>query len=92
MGSDPSTDVAVLRLNAVGDVPVVTIGDSSKLSVGQVCRETAPPSRGLLTCRALVGLVLRDRVGPSDGGMLSSAVPPDTASVSRGECCLEPTK
>lgn len=36
VGSDPSTDIAVLRLNAGGGFPVVPIGDSSKLRVGQV--------------------------------------------------------
>lgn len=36
VGSDPSTDIAVLRLNSGGKVPVVSIGDSAKLRVGQV--------------------------------------------------------
>lgn len=36
VGSDPATDVAVLRLNAAGPFPVVPMGDSSKLRVGQV--------------------------------------------------------
>lgn len=38
VGSDPATDVAILRLNAVGGVPVVPIGDSSNLRVGQVVK------------------------------------------------------
>lgn len=36
VGTDPSTDIAVLRLNSGGGVPIVPMGDSSKLRVGQV--------------------------------------------------------
>lgn len=36
VGTDPATDIAVLRLHTTDGVPVVPIGDSSSLSVGQV--------------------------------------------------------
>jgi Do/DeqQ family serine protease len=35
VGSDPRTDVAVLKASAPGDLPVVPLGDSDKLRVGQ---------------------------------------------------------
>lgn len=38
VGTDPATDIAVLRLNSGEGVPTVPMGDSSKLRVGQVCR------------------------------------------------------
>jgi len=35
IGSDPKTDIAVLKINATG-LPTLTLGDSSKLNVGDV--------------------------------------------------------
>jgi serine protease Do len=35
IGSDEKTDVAVIKINAKGDLPVVRLGDSSKLRPGQ---------------------------------------------------------
>jgi serine protease Do len=35
IGMDPRTDVAVIKINAKGDLPVVRIGDSSKLRAGE---------------------------------------------------------
>jgi serine protease Do len=35
VGSDPKTDIAVIKISAKGDLPVAVLGDSEKLSVGQ---------------------------------------------------------
>jgi serine protease Do len=35
VGQDPATDVAVIRINAPGDLPVLPIGDSDRLKVGE---------------------------------------------------------
>ncbi|WP_243369673.1 DegQ family serine endoprotease [Geotalea sp. SG265] len=35
VGSDPKTDIAVIKIGAKGDLPVAVLGDSDKLSVGQ---------------------------------------------------------
>ncbi|ACM19386.1 periplasmic trypsin-like serine protease lipoprotein DegQ [Geotalea daltonii FRC-32] len=35
VGGDPKTDIAVIKINANGDLPVAVLGDSDKLSVGQ---------------------------------------------------------
>lgn len=35
VGSDPKTDIAVVKISAKGDLPVAVLGDSDKLSVGQ---------------------------------------------------------
>jgi serine protease Do len=35
IGSDPKTDLAIVKINARGDLPSVILGDSDKLQVGQ---------------------------------------------------------
>jgi len=35
VGKDPKTDIAVIKVNAKGDLPVAVLGDSDKLEVGE---------------------------------------------------------
>jgi serine protease Do len=44
VGTDPKTDIAVLKIDA-GDLPTVTIGDSSKLEVGDYVLAIGNPFR-----------------------------------------------
>ena len=46
VGADPDTDLAVIKIEATEDLPVVKMGDSSKLKVGQFAVALGSP-RGL---------------------------------------------
>ena len=35
VGRDPKTDLAVIKIHASGDLPVATLGDSSKIRIGE---------------------------------------------------------
>lgn len=55
LGSDPSTDVAVLSLPAGATLPVVTLGDSQSLALGQLVSTVGRSTRhGLFTSLGLV--------------------------------------
>jgi S1-C subfamily serine protease len=65
IGSDPHTDLAVVRIDAAGLVPV-TLGDSTRLRVGQVAIAIGSPYGFQASVPAGVGTVAASPVRPSD--------------------------
>jgi len=64
IGSDSKTDVAVLKIEAVGALPAVTLADSDLLRVGDIVFAIGNPlDVGLTATQGIVSATGRDRMG-----------------------------
>ena len=65
VGRDPKTDIAVIKIDAPGDLPVATLGDSSKIRIGEWAIAIGSPFG--LDQTVTVGVI--SAVGRSDVGI-----------------------
>lgn len=72
VGTDPQTDLAVLKIDGE-DLPVVTLGDSAKLRVGDITFAVGNPlGVGLTVSQGIVSALNRTDLGIIDRGLMQS--------------------
>lgn len=80
VGSDEKTDVAVLKLEAEGSLPVVTLADSDKLRVGDVVFAIGNPlDVGLTATQGIVSATGRNSYGILGPGAYEDFIQTDAA-------------
>jgi serine protease Do len=78
IGSDPKTDLAVIKISVAGDLPYVTFGDSDKVEVGQWVVAIGHP-RGLDQTVTQGIISAKHRQGISDPGSYQDFLQTDAA-------------
>jgi len=80
VGSDPKTDVAVLKIEPEASLPVVTIADSAKLRVGDIVFAIGNPlDVGLTATQGIVSALGRDSSGILQPGAYENFIQTDAA-------------
>ncbi len=80
VGSDQKTDVAVLKINANGSLPAVTLADSDQLRVGDVVFAIGNPlDVGLTATQGIVSATGRDSYGILGPGAYENFIQTDAA-------------
>ncbi|MGK0176688.1 MAG: serine protease Do, partial [Lentimonas sp.] len=80
VGTDEKTDVAVLKIESDGALPVVTLADSSKLRVGDVVFAIGNPlDVGLTATQGIVSALGRDSSGILGPGAYENFIQTDAA-------------
>lgn len=84
IGSDEKTDVAILKIEPLGPLPVITIADSAKLRVGDIVFAIGNPlDVGLTATQGIVSALDRDSSGILRPGAYENFIQTD-ASVNLG--------
>jgi len=74
VASDPATDIAVIKIRDISDLPVITFGDSSGINVGQEVVAIGSPLGLSSTVTSGIVSSLNRPVRASDGGGESSLI------------------